>query len=388
MKFKRVTLTFVMLAVGLSTGVVLRGAEAGTFTPTGSMNEQRALHRATLFQDSSGNTMVLITGGIADRGAPGNVPTAEIFDPGLGTFILTPGSPTAARTFHRATLLQDGRVLITGGDSRGGGAGGTVFNTAEIFDPMSETFIATDDMTGPRAGHTATLLPGGTVLITGGSDGSTVLRTAEIFDPILGTFSPTGSMTKARTRHTATLLLDGRVLVAGGFGEGGLLDSAEIFNPATGSFTLIAEPMTRPRGDDHTATLLQGGTVLLAGGQTFRLPRGFFPTRSAEIYDPFTNSFRETAHSMAGRRNFHSATLLSDGTVLIAGGFLSVATFRAAIYDPTTEKFSENASGMTVERVNHTATSLGDGTVLITGGFGKVTGSSQVVHSSAEIFTP
>ena len=391
MNCRTVALSFTMLTLVLT----VDAAPQGVFNPTPTpMTSPRALHRAT----SLGDGRVLITGGLGDFAASGNVVTAEIFDPAGPVFQVTnstpcpnPQCPVVSRSFHRATLLlEDGTVLITGGDTRGGGGGSLA--SAEIFDPMGNTFTDIGPM-GPgntrRSGHTATLLVDGKVLITGGFDGNAILSSPRLYDPAYGTFADTnGPMVEARFRHTATLLADGKVLIAGGQGAAfGLLDSAEIFDPATKTFTATDGPMTKPRGVDHTATLLGDGTVLLEGGRKPNPPSSGTPT--ADLYDPVTNTFREAAGQMPGPRNFHTASLLDDGRVLIAGGQLGAnPTFRAAIYDPMTETFTET-DHMMLERDFHTATPLDDGigTVLITGGFGKG-GSVNTLESSAEIFTP
>src|SRR5215510_1372409 len=123
------------------------------------------------------------------------------------------------------------------------------------------TFIPTGNMTTPRESHTATLLLNGKVLITGGSQ--ELPASAELFDPVTNTFTPTGNMTTGRFGNSATLLPDGRVLIAGGYYLG-YLDSAELYDPATGTFTATGHMVTTQTG--HTATLLNNGTVLIAGG--------------------------------------------------------------------------------------------------------------------------
>jgi hypothetical protein len=139
------------------------------------------------------------------------------------------------RLSHTATLLADGRVLITGGV----GNDGSDLTASEVFDPKTGTFASTGSMRDARLYHTATLLSDGRVLVAGGGGDYTNLlfiASAEIYDPKAGTFSVTGSMADARTYHTASLLADGRVLVAGGFGAKGPLPAAELFNPKTGTF--------------------------------------------------------------------------------------------------------------------------------------------------------
>lgn len=167
------------------------------------------------------------------------------------------------RASHTATLLSDGTVLVTGGDT--GNSGTAITATAEIFDPIRGSFAPTGSMGAPRGFHTATLLRNGKVLVVGGRDSSGgILATAELFDPANKTFTAAGSMSQARARHTATLLGDGKVLVAGGGDLVTLsLGTAELFDPASGSFTPTGDMATARTG--HTATLRNDGTVLVTG---------------------------------------------------------------------------------------------------------------------------
>ena len=154
------------------------------------------------------------------------------------------------------TLLTNGQVLITGGQVDQGPAAS---NQANIYDPATKTFTPTSSsMNSARLGHTATLLNDGTVLIVGGqSDSTTYLASAEIFNPTDGGFTLTsGHLTTPRAGHTATLLADGTVLIAGGF-NGSVLSSAELYNPQTQTFTVVG-PLTTARYT-HTATLLPNG---------------------------------------------------------------------------------------------------------------------------------
>ena len=178
------------------------------------------------------------------------------------------GGMEGGRYGHTATLLNNGKVLVTGG------SGGT---TAELYDPTSETFTpATGSMGTARSYHTANLLKDGTVLVAGGQDSnSQALASAELFDPTTKNFTPTtGSMDTPRGGHTATLLSDGTVLVAAG-GSGGT--TAELYDPTSGAFTGTGS-MQSPRSS-HTATLLKNGTVLVTGGT-----RGWGVLASAELY--------------------------------------------------------------------------------------------------------
>lgn len=207
-------------------------------------------------------------GATPDPSGTSGAPTAEaeLFDPSSGTFSAT-GSMSDPRVWHTATALQDGRVLIVGGTTNSdvmtsGQAVDPTTQTAEIYDPGSGTFSATGATVAPRMGHAAAVLADGRVLITGGLDTDqetpeSFARSAEIYDPAAGTFTATGDMVAAHAFHTATTLADGRVLIAG-FGEElmtgmssdtspDLLSSAEVYDPATGTFTAVeVEPAVLP----------------------------------------------------------------------------------------------------------------------------------------------
>jgi len=154
---------------------------------------------------------------------------------------------------------------------------------------VPNTWTATGSLTTARLQHTATLLPGGKVLVAGGAGSNNdALASAELFDPAAGTWTATGSLSTARARPTATLLSDGKVLVAGGaVSLGNTLASAELYDPATGSW-IATGPLTTARVD-HTATLLPSGKVLVAGGAG---PTGVLA--SAELYDPATGTWSAT----------------------------------------------------------------------------------------------
>jgi hypothetical protein len=143
---------------------------AGTFSATGSMTVARVGHTATLLPDGT----VLIAGG-------DEVGTAELYDPSPGTFAAT-GSLTVARASHSATLLPSGKVLIAGGEYDDPASGYLPLASAELYDPGAGTFAATGSMTVARYLDTATLLPSGKVLIAGGWSGSQYLPSAELYE--------------------------------------------------------------------------------------------------------------------------------------------------------------------------------------------------------------
>jgi len=179
----------------------------------------RFLHTATLLQ----NGKVLIVGG-ALTSASDPVPTAEVYDPATGTFAMT-GAMATARAQHTATLLTDGRVLIVGGTTSTGTGDLQPTATAEVYDPSTGSFSVTRSMAEARTYHTATLLPSGKVLVAGGGNENS---TAEVYDPATGSFSIADGMHVGRSGHTATLLPNGSVLVAGGGIFTGLA-SAELY---------------------------------------------------------------------------------------------------------------------------------------------------------------
>src|SRR5688500_8873242 len=168
-------------------------------------------------------------------------------------------------------------------------------------------------MNDERAAHSATLLPDGKVLIAGGfrEEGTTevAIASAEIFDPVTNTFTPTSDMNEPRNGHTATLLPNGKVLLAGGWNQQGRTATAELYDPLTGTFEYTGSLMAPRQG--LTAILLNNGQVLIAGGDSARNT----PQLTAELYDPATETFTSTGTLKDGRFG-HTATLLSDGKVL------------------------------------------------------------------------
>ena len=190
----------------------------------------------------------------------------------------------------------------------------------------------------------------------------------------------TARMGVARAAHTATGLADGRVLIAGGMDEGGESGAGattEIYDAKTGRFS--DGPLMHDGRQSHTATLLGDGRVLIAGG--YGPDDSYLAT--AELYDPRSGRFTRTGSMRSGRAG-HAATLLSDGRVLIAGGVGPGWTFLASaeVYDPKTAAFTPTGA-MSVARESHTATLLGDGTVLVTGGHSG-RHAAIVIYSSAE----
>jgi WD40 repeat protein len=206
--------------------------KTGKFSPTGSMSVGHEVATATLLLDGR----VLISGGweYTDRNHRVESASAELYDPSTGKFALSGSTPTSI-WLHAATLLQDGRVLITGGRA----TNDSIYSTACVYDPKTGKFTRTGSMTASRQEHTATLLPDGQVLIAGGLSGASMTAnatsSAELYDPKTGKFTPAGTMVSARMDQTADLLSDGSVLIASGdvIGPGGWqpVTSGELYRP-------------------------------------------------------------------------------------------------------------------------------------------------------------
>ena len=264
--------------------------ETRTFTSAGTLS--RDLHSATLLKSGQ----VLLVGG--ETGWAGYSPivsqTADIYDPLLGQFRPT-GSMAVAREYHSATLLRDGRVLIAGG-ARLSGLDWENLASAEIYDPVTQTFTATESMRYARSAHSVILLADGRVLVAGGQ------QAAELYDPVTGSFTEADNMVYPRPFTVATQLLDGRVLITGGA-------VAEVYDPVTSTFLSTGNVQVNQLW--HSATLLRDGTVLITGGS------GMSPI--SEIYDPKSNAFTRSVDATFPRV-MHTATMLQDGTVVVIGG--------------------------------------------------------------------
>ena len=326
-----------------------------SWAPTGSLNTPRFSQTATLLP----NGKVLITGGGVSTGSNHFVPTdsAELYDPETGTWIVT-DKLKMPRYGHTATLLANGKVLVAGGLGSSGG-----LNSAELYNPDTGKWSDTGNLTTFRYLHTSTRLQSGKVLLVGPWNG------AELYDPDTRVWSGIGGPMKDRYAHTATLLEDGSVLISGGeeadvFDNITVFDSAELYNPATGNWSATGKLKKVRSG--HTATRLSNGTVLVAGGS-------YDSALSAELYDPVSGQW-----VMTGELNLIShpqtSTLLSNGNVLLTSDEYS------ELYDPATETWS-NTAYLNTTRGSYTATLLQNGKVLVAGGTGK-----RGYLSSAELY--
>ena len=404
--FARITSTLVLMASGWIVGVaapahcqeaprfiprVKAQLTAPSWFPTGNLNAGRYGHTATLLP----NGKVLVVGGTDDNSPE----SAEIYDPSIGMWSVT-GRPNHPRTNHSATLLPNGQVLVAGGLT---GAGFT--DTAELFDPGTGTWSFTGKMSFSRAFHTATLFRDGKVLVAAGN-GPEFLTTCELYDPATGTWSPTGRLQSVqdsfgraifgRDLPQVTLLQDGRVLMAGGTFDVDLyygMPNTELYDPVSGTWS-HAPNLHVPRLY-HSATLLRDGKVLVAGGDKPPYPfdpyQGPFfpvpPNNTAELFDPATGNWSR-ASTLNAARSGHTASLLPNGEVLVAGGYNNTTPWPGGIIK-SAERYDASdalwriASDLNTARYGHTATLLPNGRVLVAGGI-----NAEGILNSAELYGP
>lgn len=360
-------------------------AAPGAFRPVGSMTTARFEAGAALLNDGR----VLVMGG--NQGGSG-LASAEVYDPTSCSFSAT-NWLTDQRRIYSATLLRDGRVLVAGGFDNLEKGIGIGMSSALLYDPASATFSPTGSMTTARGGHSAVLLQDGSVLIAGGTAGACCepiyVTSTELYDPATGKFRRTASIPASLGDWVSALLPDGRVLFVGGSGR---FDNppapADLYDPATGTFSPTGSMIAGWAG---TATLLHDGRVLVVGRQT-NLPVGTMPAwlPDAELYDPKTGRFSVTGSFEAPRSvasPLESATLLADGRVLILGASTNGAVPHGAattaqLYDPKSGTFAPTGP-MRVARSGPAVVLLKDGHVLVAGGDGQ-----HDYLSSADIFEP
>ena len=315
-----------------------------------------------------------LTGSVSDTATTGPTPPAGQFLSGLS---LPANNLQSLRSLHAASLLPDGTVLITGGL-----VGGTPISTVELYTPSANaqagTFASVSgNMKYARSGHAMTQLSDGhTVLITGGNDNFTSeLYSYNFAVPGTGSSVSTGPMVEPRSYHTATLLgSSNEVLIIGGSQGGVRKYTVEYYNTVTQTFQAAVGTLAYARAGHSTTLLAQSGTVftlLIAGGDA---------TGTAELitYDTSANTVTQIGSAIwLTARAFHTATLLPDGrTVLFAGGMQSgVAVASAELYQVPSNLagfaiFQTVAapSSLTLPRTFFTATLLNSGLVLFTGG--------------------
>src|SRR5436853_442598 len=304
-----------------------------------------------------------------------------------GSGFLSSSSVTSNGVPHTATFVSASELTIS-------------LTSADQATVGSYSVVVTNPSPGGGASNTATftvapVVPAtAAVLVVGGQTTASMapLTSGEIFAS--AAFTSAGNMSAARYQPTASLISAGAtILITGGANaSGSAINTAETFQVASKAFGATTVSMLCAH-KGHTASVLQNGKVLIAGRTGITIspcaelydPVGG-PVRTAELYDPVADTFTSIASTMSVERQFHTATLLPNGKVLLAGGLTnagSVATATADLYDPATNTF--HATGpMASTRMHHTATSLGNGVILIVGGTMQPT--SPLGETSAELY--
>jgi hypothetical protein len=363
----------------------------GRFVAAGSLVEARAGHSALALPDGR----VLVVGGEPSHveHAFSGLDSMEVWDPVARAF-------TASGEMERATYgeqyegphlfrMIDGRTLLipTGCDCGPDPAS----TPAQVWDPASGA-QPLESLAIRRVAFTAIQLADGRILIAGGVPGmiGDALVDVEVWDPVAGTVESTGALSFARAGAAATLLTDGRVLIIGGAirsdSAAGVMpvDEAEIWDGETGRFSTTFSFETDPEsytrsGQGLYALTLSDGRVLI------------LDDAGARVWDPNANTLSEAGTFRERRREF-TATRLLDGRVLVAGGSQETpegprtAVSSTELWDPSTNRF-EPGPELTEARAGHTATLLSDGRVLIVGGF-RHAGLALDAHVSAEFWEP
>ncbi|GEM_PF-2158127 len=322
------------------------------------------------------NGTVMAVGGQERRSFSRNAPIeAELLAAGSKEWLKT--EPMRyERSFHTATTLPDGRLLVAGGSGREvlteeeaqdrPFRGRQDLSSVEVYDINTGEWTEVAEMQSRRHGGGAVLLEDETVLVVGGSSGVQVEARAEYYVPDQDVWVEIAHLSQARKFHTATLMVDGRVLVTGGQTRELALASTEIYDPFDGIWTIVAD-LVRPRSG-HTASLLRDGRVMVVGGSDLGATNVLGPETSAEIYDPVTDKWTVIYGDLRPRLG-HAAVTLPDGRVVVIGGedLVGLSIAAVEVYQPATDTW-KIAGSLPHGRSLLAATLLPDGSVLIVGG--------------------
>ncbi len=297
---------------------------APTFTLTGSLRDTRQLHTATLLL----NGRVLVAGGASTNAvSTGPIASAEIYYPDTGVWVPT-SSMSYTRQHHTATILPDGNVLVLGGYGKSiacPACAPSYLTSAEIYYSTSGVWqTLPNPMPTMRANHTATLLQDGRVLVVGGEDASHVLNTYTLYDWQSGLWT-SGILPASVRHHSATLLQDGEVLVSGGDDGNWEQGYSWMYNPALNTW-VTAGTLPVPV-QSHTAILLPNGSVLVAGGAV--LQSGGTPKMTTQIFSPMFG-WTLWGGGFSTARAYHTMTMAQDGTLYALGGYNGTSALASA----------------------------------------------------------
>jgi hypothetical protein len=367
-------------------GPELYDPKTDTISPATSMIAPDSfIYTSTLLHSGK----VLVTGLLYASSSAAPLAIAELYDPATNRWSRA-GSMNVARKGAQAILLADGRVLVVGGANEAGQDQPRSLTSAEIYDPVANTWSAAGEMKTNDGGrydsYVLSPLGNGMALAAGGGEDGMPASSAELFDPDTRSWSTTSRLTYARSGASATPLSDGRVLVLGGQGISGLtLTTGEIFDPHTNRWTLLTATL-RSEHQRQAAVPLRDGRIFVTGWTDHWLPSDveiFDPTRSGTPPTPIATPTGPGTWSSASSTTVphanHTTTLLADGRVLVLGGgfpgYPPVTTLEAAIaaglggeiYDPTTGRWSPTSRGTGICKCAFTATLLASGRVLVVG---------------------
>ncbi len=343
--------------------------QAAEWNNKGTLITPRFWHTATLLN----NGKVLVVGGESNGS---RIKQTEIYDPVTGNWAYT-AFPNDVRKDHTAHLVTvnkftgETRVLIIGGSDSN-----TYANTAELYNPATNTWTSTPNMNNRRIQHGSSILDDGKIFVTGGYN-PTVLNATEEYDPILNVWSNRASLNTARRLHAQVTFKDtqgnNKIMVIGGLNSNGnQLNSIEIYDPPTDTWT-IGPDMHLTRFD-FSAVVLHDGRILVVGGNTNN-------DNTSEVYNPASNSW--TMYTATNAFKYGGTLALLRGganyKALVAGGTNSA---NVQLFDPEINQWSTTIS-LNSPRSRFTLTTLNDGTILAIAGL-----NSLGQTNTSEVYTP
>ena len=347
----------------LSSMVIISCGGGSDTLEAAAVAEGRWGHSATLLNDGR----VLVVGGQLKPSIA--LTSAEIYDPSTGAWSSAGSMSVKRGEGHTATLLNDGTVLIAGDDE---------YSSAEIYDPSNNSWSSAGTTNDARQWASADLLSDGRVLVAGGLDvtktGKTEFFSSEIYDPSTGEWTASGVMEMGHTSHSS-VVIDDKIIV---FGE----KNAEIFDPSTGTWSSAGIPNVE-RTQGTTATLMKNGKVMISGGGYNQegWTGQYHVMATVQLYDPSNSTFTSTT-IMTEPRQFHTAILQDDGSVMVVG------SKQIETYDTGTALWTPVANMMTEHGEAYTATQLKDGRILVVGGKIEIEKGKFAGITSVEIFDP